>query len=165
MANNDTGDNETGATQFSLGRVYLKDVSLEAPNSPDAFLMAEQWNPKVTLQYKVDTADLANDTYEVVLTLTISAVDGSKTIFLVEIQQGGIFLIQGVENAARLDKLLNERCPKILFPYAREAVDSLVVKASFPPLLLGPINFGIAHREKLAARAPVEPPAKKELNS
>jgi preprotein translocase subunit SecB len=150
MADNNTGTDAARQTQFSLGKVYLKDVSLEAPNSAEAFLAGEDWNPKVNLEYKIDTRDLSNDTHEVALTLTITAADGQKTIFLIQIQQGAIFLIRGIDNPEQLDRILNVRCPQVLFPYAREAVDNLVVKAGFPPLMLGPISFGAAHRGRVA---------------
>ena len=165
MTDNNTSANAGAKNQFSLGKVYLKDASLEAPNSPEAFLMSQEWNPKVTLQYKVDTRDLSNDRHDVILTLTISAADETKTLFLVEIQQGGVFLISAGDNPEKLDRLLNDRCPKILFPYARETVDNLVVKAGFPPLMLGPIHFGAAYNEKLAARRMADQPADKEPDS
>jgi preprotein translocase subunit SecB len=132
---------EADGPKFSIGKIYLKDVSLEAPNSPAAFLEAGQGEPKVSLQYSTETADLSNGTYEVVLVLTVTVTEGDKTIFLVEVKQGGIFLIRNIGEQQRFDKLVKGRCPRILFPYAREAIDNLIVKAGVPPLMLAPISF------------------------
>lgn len=151
MTDANTGTSEAEPPQFSLGKVYLRDVSLEAPNSPEAFLAGNEWSPKITLQYKLDNRDLSNDQHNVVLTLTITAADDSKTLFLVEVQQGGIFLIHGTDSPKQLDRVLNVRCPRILFPYAREAVDNLVVKAGFPPLMLAPVDFKAAFARKQAS--------------
>lgn len=151
MTETNTGANEDGLIQFSLGKVYLKDVSLEAPNSPDPFLGDREWNPKVTLEYKLDHRDLSDDRHDVVLTVTITATDESRTMFLLEVQQGGVFLIRGLEDPERLEKVLNVRCARILFPYARETIDSLIVKAGFPPLMLAPLDFKITYDRKRAS--------------
>jgi len=150
MTEASTGANEDGLIKFSLGKVYLKDASLEAPNSPDAFLDESDWNPKVTLQYKIDTRDISDDKHDVLLTVTITAAEDTRTIFLVEVQQGGIFLIRDANDPARVERILNVRCPKILFPYARESIDSLIVKAGFAPLMLNPLDFALAYDRKRA---------------
>jgi len=137
----------------SLGKVFLKDASLEAPNSPEAFLGIQDIDPKVTLQFKIDEREVSEDTYSVVLTLTITAADEPKTLFLIEVQQGGVFLIRGYDSPERLERILKVRCPKMLFPYARETVDNLIVKAGFPPLMLAPVDFTSAYTRKTAAAA------------
>lgn len=140
MTEHSTGAKQADAPQFSLGKVYIKDASVEAPNSPAAFMAESDLKPSISLSYKVEHATLANDAYEVVLTLTVTASDEQTTVFLVEIKQGGIFRIHNAERE-QIERFLRIRGPKILFPYARETVDNLVVKAGFPPLMLGPINF------------------------
>jgi preprotein translocase subunit SecB len=146
--NTDTGTAE--ARQFSLGKLYLKDVSLEAPNCPEAFLNENEWDPKVNLQYSIEHRDLSEGRYDVVLTLTVTANDGERTLFLLEIKQGGVFLVHGDPKPKPLERLLNVRCPRLLFPYAREAVDNLIVKAGFPALMLAPIDFKEAYQRQLA---------------
>jgi preprotein translocase subunit SecB len=143
MADNDQAPGQqpatTGAeTRFGVQRVYLKDASLEAPDSPDAFRRA--YNPQVNFSINSRSKKLDGNAYEVVLRLTADVKQEGKTLFLVEVQQAGIFDIAGLEGD-RLEQVLTITCPTVLFPYGREAVDGLVVKASFPPLMLAPINF------------------------
>jgi len=125
-------------TRFGVQRIYLKDASLEAPDSPDAFRRA--YNPQVNFSINSRSKKLEGNIYEVVLRLTADVKQENKTLFLVEVQQAGIFEVAGLEGD-RLEQVLTITCPTVLFPYGREAVDSLVVKASFPPLMLAPINF------------------------
>ncbi|MBT8147264.1 MAG: protein-export chaperone SecB, partial [Gammaproteobacteria bacterium] len=124
---------------FALQRLYLKDASFESPSSPDSFRGA-QWRPQITFDIKTRNAKLQDDLYEVVLVLTVQAKQDEKVAFLVEVQQGGIFSCTGMEEA-QLEQVLATVCPNIMFPYARETIDSLVVKGSFPPLMLAPVNF------------------------
>lgn len=144
MAENDqvpgTQPASTGApeTRFGVQRIYLKDASLEAPDSPDAF--RRQYNPQVNFSINSRSKKVEGTTYEVVLRLTADVKQDNKTVFLVEVQQAGIFDVVGLEGE-RLEQVLTITCPTVLFPYGREAVDSLVTKASFPPLMLAPINF------------------------
>lgn len=133
--------------QFSVQRIYIKDSSFESPNSPDVFTKA--WQPEVSLDMNSKTKRLAENTYEVVLTLTITVKNAESTAFLVELQQAGIFGIAGLEDA-ELNHTLGAFCPNILFPYAREAVDNMVTKASFPPLMLAPVNFDALYAQQLA---------------
>jgi preprotein translocase subunit SecB len=128
----------TPETRFGVQRIYLKDASLEAPDSPDAF--RRQYNPQVNFSINSRSKKVEGTTYEVVLRLTADVKQDNKTVFLVEVQQAGIFDVVGLEGE-RLEQVLTITCPTVLFPYGREAVDSLVTKASFPPLMLAPINF------------------------
>lgn len=129
---------QSSAQQFALQRVYLKDMSFEAPMGVKAFM--KEWKPQVDQELNTKTAKIDDTNYEVVLTLTITVKLGEETAFLVEVQQGGLFHISGLPEQA-LPQLFNTACPQILFPYAREAIDNLVVKGSFPALMLPPVNF------------------------
>ena len=129
---------EEQAPQFSIQRIYLKDISLEAPNSPQSF--TQEWKPDINLEMNTQSQELGEDVYEVVLTLTVTAKNEADTAFLIEVQQAGIFVVSGMEEG-ETHHALGAFCPNILFPYARETIDSLVVKASFPALMLAPVNF------------------------
>ena len=124
---------------FALQRIYLKDVSFESPRAPDAFL--KQWKPNVALELNTSNVNIGEDNFEVTLGLTVTAKNEEEdVIYLVELQQSGIFLIKGM-TAERLAQTLGSFCPNLLFPYARESLDSVVTKGSFPPLMLAPVNF------------------------
>ncbi|MBL6689921.1 MAG: protein-export chaperone SecB [Pseudomonadales bacterium] len=139
------GQGQEDAVTFILQRIYLKDVSFESPRSPDAFL--KQWKPRVNMEMNTKNSTLAEDNYEVVLSLTITAKDESdETVYLIEVQQAGIFLIKGMEGEA-LQVTLGSYCPNVLFPYAREAIDAIVTKGSFPPLMLAPVNFDAIYQQ------------------
>lgn len=145
---------QTGAQQqgpkFSIQRLYLKDASLETPNSPNVF--TKQWKPEINLEMNTHTNALSEEHFEVVLTLTVTAKNEGDTAFLVEVQQGGIFLVAGM-NEQETGHALGAFCPSVLFPYAREAVDAMVTKASFPPLMLAPVNFDALYAQRLQQEA------------
>lgn len=124
--------------QFHIQKLYIKDASLETPNSPAVF--REQWQPDVSVQLGNTARLLAENVHEIVTTVTVTAKVGEKTAYLVEVQQAGIFTIAGFAEG-ELGPMIGSYCPTILFPFAREAVTDLVVKAGFPPLFLAPINF------------------------
>ncbi|WP_369601343.1 protein-export chaperone SecB [Hahella sp. SMD15-11] len=131
---------------FALQRLYLKDLSFESPNSP--LIFQTEWQPQVGMDLNTNNTQLSDNQWEVVLTLTITAKLGDKTAFLVEVQQAGIFLIDGLA-PQQLAHTLGAFCPNILFPYAREAIDSVVIKGSFPALMLQPINFDAIYAEAI----------------
>ena len=124
--------------QFAIQRVYTKDVSFETPNSPEIF--QKDWKPEVKLDLDTRSAKLADDTYEVVLAVTVTAEIEGKTAFLAEVQQAGIFTIGNLPEA-QLAHTIGAFCPTTLFPYARETVANLVNRGSFPQLNLAPVNF------------------------
>lgn len=124
--------------QFSVQRIYIKDLSFESPQSPAVF--AENWKPQVKVDLNTRSTGIENGSAEVVLTVTITASLEEKTAFLIEVQQAGLFAIAGFEEE-QARQLLAIACPNLLFPYLREAVDSLVVKGGFPPINLQPVNF------------------------
>jgi len=126
--------------QIGIERIYLKDLSLECPQGAVAF--GKPWNPRVNMDINNAQAKLADDVYEVVLRLTITLQDDKSedNIYLIEIHQAGAFRITGLPEQ-EVRRVLATVAPTTLFPYARETIDSLVVKANFPPLRLAPINF------------------------
>ena len=135
---------EQAKPQFNVQRVYLKDLSFESPKSPETF--RKEWKPEVKMDMKTDNKSLGKDNYEVVLTLTISASLEGETAFLVEVQQAGIFLIKDF-GEEQLKHALGAYCQNVLFPYARETVDNVVIKGSFPALMLAPINFDALYQQ------------------
>lgn len=136
--------------QFSLQRFYVKDSSFESPNAPESF--QKQWKPEVKLDLNSRSRKLADDTYEVDVKVTATAENDGDTAFLVEVVLGGIFHIKGIEGE-QLKHMLGAFCPNILFPYVREAIDQLVVKGSFPALMLAPINFEALYQQSQAQQA------------
>ena len=133
--------------QFSLQRIYVRDLSFEAPKSPEIF--RQEWSPSVSLDLNTRQKQLDGDFHEVVLTLSVTVKNGEETAFIAEVQQAGIFLIKGLD-AASMSHTLGAFCPNILFPYARETLDSLVVRGSFPALMLSPVNFDALYAQELA---------------
>jgi preprotein translocase subunit SecB len=125
-------------SQFALQRIYLKDLSFESPLGVEAFTKAFQ--PKISQDINNQVKKITDELYEVVLKLTVSATMDDQTMFLIEVHQAGLFLVKGFEGA-QLAQVFNTVCPQILFPYAREVVDSCALKGSFPALALPPINF------------------------
>ncbi|MFO1352780.1 MAG: protein-export chaperone SecB [Gammaproteobacteria bacterium] len=149
-------DKPQQAPQIELQKIYLKDVSLETPNSPKVF--TEEWKPNFNLQINTATHALADPIHEVVLSITVTAKVGEKTAYLAEIQQAGIFALKGFSKD-QIGPILGAFCPNTLFPYAREAIDSLLVKGGFPPLHLNPINFDALYMQHLQSqRNPPAPP-------
>lgn len=132
-----TGEGVNGA-QFMLQRIFLKDLSFESPLGAQVF--GKNWQPKINQDLNTNVNKIDDEHFEVTLKLTINATMDDKTIFLVEVQQAGLFLIKNVEGS-QLAQIFNTMCPQILFPYAREVIDSCVVKGGFPALALPPVNF------------------------
>ena len=123
---------------FNIEKIYVKDISFEAPNIPEIF--KDEWKPAITLNMDIASNKLADDVYEVALKLTITNKIGEKVAFLVEVSQAGIFSIKGFQDD-QLKAFIGIMCPQILFPYAREAISDLTGRGGFPPLYLAPINF------------------------
>lgn len=126
------------STQFMLQRIYVKDLSFESPLGVEAF--TKSWQPKINQDLNTSVKKTDDEHYEVTLKLTVNATIDEKTVFLVEVQQAGLFLIKNIEQQA-LAQVFNTMCPQILFPYAREVVDNCVIKGGFPALALPPVNF------------------------
>ncbi len=148
------GEQEPKSMQFALQRVYLKDLSFESPMGLAA--LQQQWQPKIEQDLNTSVNKLNDTGYEVVLKLTVNATVEGKTAFLVEIQQAGLFQITGLEGP-QLAHVFNTMCAQILFPYAREAIDNVVIKGGFPALNLPPINFDALFAQAVrSARANAE---------
>ena len=131
---------------FGIEKIYVKDMSLEIPHAPDVFLSGEQ--PQVDIQLHNEGSLVGDGLYQVVLTATITAKSGEKTMFLVEVAQAGIFQIRNVPESD-LEPILATACPNILFPYARETVSDVVARAGFPPVYLAPVNFDAIYMQRL----------------
>ena len=123
---------------FQIQRVYLKEVSLEQPNSPAIMLQDEQ--PSVDIQLGVEAVPVAEGVYEVAVMATVHTRIGDKTVFLVEAKQAGIFEIRNVPEE-QMGPVMGVVCPQIVFPYLRGNVADLVQRAGFPPVHLAEINF------------------------
>ena len=136
---------------IEIKHIYVKDSSFESPHTPE--ILDAQWNPNVdiklhSLNTKMEGDD---DLYESVLHVTVTAKHDETTIFIVEIEQAGMFQISELMGE-ELDKALQVECPNILFPYAREAISSMVSKGGFPQLLMAPINFESIYIQKNYAK-------------
>jgi preprotein translocase subunit SecB len=146
---------------FQIQRIYVKDLSFESPNSPDVFI--GEWNPTANLQLNNNARKIgdAND-YEVEVSVTLTAEQEGKTVYLIEVKQAGIFTIAGIEGD-ELEQLLGAYCPNVLFPYLREVVASTISHGSFPAFQLQPINFDGLFQQAKAKRA--EEQAKAQENA
>lgn len=134
--------------RFSLQSLYLKDASFEAPALPAALVTPLPREPEVRVNLRSQINAVDAERKEVVLTVTVEAKVAERTVFLVEVQQAGLFVVKGL-NPNELATVLGAFGPEILFPYAREAVANLVMKGGFPPVLLQPINFDEVFRRSI----------------
>jgi preprotein translocase subunit SecB len=139
---------------FSIEKVFVKDISLEIPNSPQVFLEREA--PTVDIQLHHNSSQVDEGVYQTILTVTVTAKVKDKTMFLVEVGQAGVFVIRNIP-AQELDAILGIACPNILFPYAREAVSDITVRAGFPPVVLNPVNFESIYQQALQQQQAAAP--------
>jgi len=136
---------------FNLEKIYVKDLSLEIPHAPQIFL--EHDNPQIDVQLHSQAAPVEEGVFEVVVMSTVTAKVGEKVMFLIEARQAGIFQVRNVSNEA-MEPILAVMCPNILFPYLREVVSDVAVRAGFAPVLLNPINFeSLYQQQKQQAQA------------
>jgi len=133
---------------FSIEKIYVKDLSLEVPNAPQCFLEREQ--PQIDVGLRTAGAAVGEGMFDVVLTVTVTAKVGDKTLFLVEAAEGGVFQIRNVPEAD-LGPIIAIACPNILFPYVRETISDCVSRAGFPPVILAPVNFEALYQQQMAA--------------
>ncbi len=131
---------------FEIQRVYLKDLSFEAPNTPHTFV--EDWKPEVQLNLETKSNRIQDDVHEVVLSVTASVTTSKKPAFIVEVHLAGVFLMTGIPSD-QLRQMLGSFCPNILFPYAREIISDVVVRGGFPQLILAPVNFDALYAQHL----------------
>ncbi len=132
--------------QFGIQRIYIKDVSFESPQGAEVF--GKAWKPAVQQEIATTTTAMGDDRYEVVLTITITGKLEDKPAFLVEVQQAGVFLAKGLSEE-QVRQVAGSDCPTILFPYAREVIDSLMARGTLPPLMLPPIHFAALYQQAL----------------
>lgn len=141
---------QNNAPVFAVEKLYVKDLSLEVPNAPAIFL--EQEAPQVDIQINTTGSGLGEGAYEVVLTVTVKASLGEKTVFLVEVGQAGIFRILNVPEE-QIEPLIAIACANMLYPYAREAVSDAITRAGFIPVVLQPVNFEALYAARLQEQA------------
>ena len=139
---------------FSIEKMFVKDISLEIPNAPQVFL--ERESPTVDIQLHHNSSQVDEGVYQTILTVTVTAKSKDKTMFLVEVGQAGIFIIRNIP-PAELDAVLGIACPNILFPYAREIVSDITVRAGFPPVVLNPVNFEAIYQQGLQQQQAASP--------
>ena len=143
------GAEPTGPS-FTVEKLYIKDVSFEAPGTPQVFNEAGQPQLQMNLNQRVQR--LSDTAYEVVLGVTLTCTIAEKTAYLAEVQQAGVFGLVGFDEVT-LDAMLGTHCPNALYPYARQAISDLIQGGGFPPFLLQPINFESLYAESLRQRA------------
>ena len=151
MADNTNGAAapEQNQAQLNLQRIYVKDVSFEAPGAPQIF--QQQGQPNVELNLSQRVTQLGEAAFEVVLSVTATCKIDDKTAYLAEVHQAGIFGLSGFDAPGR-DAVLATYCPNVLFPYARQVVSDLVQNGGFPPFFLQPINFDALYADQQRRR-------------
>jgi len=133
---------------FSIQKIFVKDVSFESPNTPEIFL-DQDWQPDVNLNLQTQSRQLAEDIYEVVLHITVTAkLDDEKIAYLVEVQQAGIFNVTNFSDED-VTYMLGSYTPNVLFPFAREVIADLVSKGGFPQMLVAPVNFDALFQKQI----------------
>ncbi|HYW02619.1 MAG TPA: protein-export chaperone SecB [Gammaproteobacteria bacterium] len=140
------GEEAEDQHQLVMQKIYLKDASFESPSAPQVF--TREWNPRVDVDLSTQVEGLDETNYQVVLQVTVTARQEDETAFLAEVQQAGVFTIEGLDDNER-GHALGAYCPAALFPFAREAVADLVAKGGFPQLLLAPVNFDALYADHL----------------
>ena len=144
-------EEQTAEKRLSIGKIYLKDFSFESPQAPGVFQQSE-WSPKTDLNLRSSHTAVSDEHHEVVLTVTVEAKADDKSLFLIELQQAGLFEIVGYEGE-ELGAIIGSFCPNILFPYARETIASLIQKGGFPEFVLQPINFDALYMQSKQQQA------------
>jgi preprotein translocase subunit SecB len=141
-------DDRPAEKKISIQKIYLKDFSFESPQTPQVFTEGK-WDPKTNLNLRSTHSAGTSDFHEVVLTITVETKHEDKTLFLIELQQAGLFQIAGY-NEQEFGAVVGSFCPNLLFPYAREAISGIVSRGGFPELLLQPINFDALYAQSRA---------------
>lgn len=138
---------QSGDKQVAIQKIYVKDASLEVPNAPSIF--TQEWKPQVDVQLNTGVQNLSDETHEVVLTVTVTAKLGEETAYLAEVKQAGVFLLRGFADEAERGAILGAYCPNTMFPFVRETIADMVVRAGFPHFLLQPVNFDALYQQHL----------------
>jgi preprotein translocase subunit SecB len=136
---------------LAISKIYVKDFSFESPQTPDVF-KAGEWKPKTDLNLRSSHSSVEDNIHEVVLMITIEAKHEDNTLFLVELQQAGLFEIAGYEGE-EFSAIVGTFCPNLLFPYAREAIAGIIQKGGFPEFVLQPINFDALYMQSKQQQA------------
>ena len=144
-------NNSTAEKRISIAKIYVKDFSFESPQAPQVFKSGE-WSPKTDLNLRSAHTPVEDNHHEVVLTITVEAKDKDNAVFLIELHQAGLFDIAGYEDE-EFKAIIGSFCPNILFPYAREAIASIVQKGGFPEFVLQPINFDALYMQSRKQQA------------
>lgn len=142
--------------EFSIRKLYVKDVSFETPNTPAIF--ATRWQPDTDVNLRTTVVQVEPGEYEVTLAVTLTVNVDQRTAFLAEVHQAGLFAIVGLTRQ-ELESVVGAYCPAILYPYARELVSSLVSRGGFPPFVLSPVNFDALYQQQRAERVAADAPA------
>lgn len=145
--------NPDAGKQIGISKIYVKDFSFESPKAPDVFRSGE-WSPHTDLNLRSSHTAVEGDEkmHEVVLTITVEAKQDDATMFLAEVQQAGLFQVDGYDEE-EFKAIVGSFCPNILFPYAREAIASAVQRGGFPEFVLQPINFDALYLQSRQAAA------------
>lgn len=144
-------ENNAVEKQFSIQKIYTKDLSFETPNTPSIF--TAKWEPAVDFNLATNVSPLEQNLFEVTLKVTITVKCADVTAYLVEVNQAGIFALGGFTDQ-EMGPMMGSFCPNILFPYAREAISDLVTRGGFPQLLLAPVNFDALYAQHLQQQQP-----------
>lgn len=146
-----TPTSEQNVPSFSIQKIYLKDLSFEAPNSP--VILGGEWQPDANMEMNTSFEKLDDKHYEVVLRMTLTAKNREQVAFITEIKQAGIFLLENIA-PEQVEPILLSYCPTTLFPYARDVVASTLFRGSFPELNLAPVNFDALYLQSKQTAAP-----------
>lgn len=140
-------DHKPPKSQFTIQKLYVKDISFESPTSPAVFQF-KNWEPQIELNLNNASKKVSEELYEVVMSVTATVKNEDKTAFLVEVHQAGLFQLKGF-NEQETKYILGAQCMNILFPFAREVVSDMSNRGGFPPLLLNPVNFDALYAQAM----------------
>lgn len=163
MAEENKATESETSFEMQIQRIYVKDVSFEAPNLPTIF--QQDWKPQLSFELDTETSQIGEDMYEVCLHINVETTmeDSNDVAFICEVKQAGVFKILGLEGI-QMAHCLAARCPEILYPYARELIASLVNRGSFPALNLSPVNFDALFMDYLERQQADDEKDNKTLN-
>lgn len=147
--------NNTAGPEFGIQRIYTKDVSFEAPNTPQIF--RDNWQPEVNLDLQSKSSRLEDNIYEVVICVTVTVKTNDKVAFIAEVHHAGIFTMRDFPSD-QIQQMLGIFCPNIIFPYARERLTDLIVNGGFPQIYLAPINFDAVYQHQLQQKGKTNSP-------
>lgn len=156
-----TNEEQQNLPQAAIQRIYVKDISFEAPNLPELFSV--EYKPQIKMEMNSKSRIVADDNYEVILTISVKAEIEEKTVFLAEVQQAGIFMLKNL-NEEQLQHSLSVMAPETLYPYVRETIASLIGRTGFPVVQLAPINFQALFIQKMQQAQAAQAEGKKGDN-